>query len=799
MSDSSIPVVKFLFREEYKTLSEALKLSPSFGVENYALANDLATFLSTTPAALIVTSLKDKNDLIQIATFLKVRKKVAKDIVTKIVVVNFSGDRTFEKAIAKLGIQDFIEPTINTKALKFKIDFWMKSLNAQSKMSNAKQASSAKVSGSNSADGNSGNGDKKSNDTPIIIEPLELEDDIWLIKATGDCKKILGKWLVRIMGPSPYVGQWNELKPGLWRYEIKEEEKEIYVPNEGAWFFSGDQKPDFVWKENIWLISGDNFNLFFKNSKQIFSRINAKDRVLTICKNSIYAKTKEPFIIESFDKEMVFRKEAENLEDLEGKSNTDQIDGSNLKGKNSTAADRSGNLSGKTDFDDQISDDNLEGKSNTSKDSKFWGGKQGKEEALGGNSEGAKAGGSVDSPLLESKDEMDHQKYYKNHNEPKKYLADEEDPKKRQAFREEEAKDLTGKTETDKVPKYYDGKDRSASEKDAKGKDSDLSGKGDTDHLKSHYGGKNSKEVSSDEDPSGKSSTDRIDAHYGGKNSREASSENPSGKSSTDKIDSHYGHKDGLGPEGETPEEIARKKATETLSSHYGKPLDREARTPNRVMREAETYSDTYEETTEDDLYEKEGRRKDRNGGDSGTSNFDDEYGDQPGRRRGRGDISSYPADTDPKPIAERTAEILPLEKARNDAARKVTQVATDEAGLQDITGDARVSCTISSQQKRITSELNDFFDDTIVFLAQDPGLTPQAAVSLNLSFKLNKKDTNLTLPGVVSGLDSDGEGGTYVTVTLSAENVFAFGKFMELYKTRQGNVDEFLKLVKGL
>ena len=133
MSNIAIPVIQFLFKAEFKSLDEALRLNPNYEVEAYSSASDLATYLSTIPAGLVIASLIDKNDLIQIATFMKLQKKVAKAAVVKVVVINFSNDRNFEKAISKLGILDVVEPSTNTKALKFKLDFWMKSLSAQVK------------------------------------------------------------------------------------------------------------------------------------------------------------------------------------------------------------------------------------------------------------------------------------------------------------------------------------------------------------------------------------------------------------------------------------------------------------------------------------------------------------------------------------------------------------------------------------------------------------------------------------------------------------------------------------------
>src|SRR5690606_32740128 len=135
------------------------------------------------------------------------QKKVAKQTVSKLVVVNFSGDRNFEKAMAKLGVMDVLDPNLNYRALKFKLDFWMKSLTAQLKKLESLPGASATK---NSADKSKGL-DKKLPELQINWTPaLECEDDIWLTKSDADCKKVLSKFLVKFMAPSPYTGQWIE-------------------------------------------------------------------------------------------------------------------------------------------------------------------------------------------------------------------------------------------------------------------------------------------------------------------------------------------------------------------------------------------------------------------------------------------------------------------------------------------------------------------------------------------------------------------------------------------------------------
>jgi hypothetical protein len=89
------------------------------------------TYLSGVPSGLILASISKREDLIQIATFIKFHKKLIRNTPVKIVIFNFSNDQRYEEDCAKLGIQDVIDPKISSKALQFKIDFWMKALWAQ--------------------------------------------------------------------------------------------------------------------------------------------------------------------------------------------------------------------------------------------------------------------------------------------------------------------------------------------------------------------------------------------------------------------------------------------------------------------------------------------------------------------------------------------------------------------------------------------------------------------------------------------------------------------------------------------
>lgn len=483
MSMVSIPVLKFLFRQDFKVLNDALALSPSYEVEEFPAAIDLATYLSTIPAGLVITSLIEKDDLIQVATLVKTLKKSAQSTAVKIVVINFSGDKQFEKAIAKLGIQDMVEPAVNTKALKFKLDFWMKSLQGQIKNNPGANLQTKTNEGAKAVE-------KKApevSQTPTWAEPLELEDDIWILKQDSDCKKVLSKWLIRLLGPSPYVGQWTDVKNNLWRFDIKSDDKDMYVPGNGAWFYHGEQKPDFVWKENVWLISGENFDLFYKDEAQVHSRLKSKEKVLTVAKNSMFAKTKEQIIIESCDKELVFKKNADALNDLEGKGKTDQLSGP-LSGKNKTSHLNFANLSGAVNPEDALlATDPLTQKTQTDKQPGFLKGKLSGSETQAEDQNGPGIEGVREGQELGlDRKGTEHKKFYKNHNEAEKYEGEAKEHE-RQGLGEKSSGPLAGKSSTDKLDGFYDNSNSEKEKTDREKQERELSGKSETDKLKSHY------------------------------------------------------------------------------------------------------------------------------------------------------------------------------------------------------------------------------------------------------------------------------------------------------------------------
>ncbi len=303
---TDIVLVKYLFKEDWGPLEDVVgKNANQFGnVFDVTSEKELLSVIEASPATLVIASVAGKDQLSAVINFLKTHRRVVKESNIKFSVVNFLNNKQVEAALMKMGCQEVMEPTMRDKALKFKIDFWKKSLSvSQKKEAEMKVTLAAKQVET---------GDKGAGPVNPIswIEALKCVDDMWLIKSQQDVKKVLTRWMVKMVGPSPFVAQWIEVpgQRGVWKFTFKEVIRDTFHSADGDWIFKGEQKPEFVWKENLWMVSGINFQLYYQDENEIISRFRASPQAVEVSKNSSYALSRERAIVESFDQEILVKK-----------------------------------------------------------------------------------------------------------------------------------------------------------------------------------------------------------------------------------------------------------------------------------------------------------------------------------------------------------------------------------------------------------------------------------------------------------------------------------------------------------
>jgi hypothetical protein len=799
---SSFPIIKFLFRKPWPILAEAMGLQPKLEVDEIPTVNEVVTYLSMSdqPMGLIITAVYDKNDLLQMANLIKMAKKVLPQTNMKVVMINFSMDKTLETAANKIGIKDIIDSGINTKALRFKLDFLIKALNTSPKTSSPNEVTK-KLDPELT---------KKAPEQSVkFADPLDCVDDVWCLNDESDAKKILGRWIIKFKGPGPYAAQWVDHAKGIWRFEFKKEVRDTFIMGDGDWFFRGEQKPDFIWKENLWLFTGESFELFYQQGKDIFQRAFLKNKILTISKNSDYAKNKKNSILESFDQDLIIKKDghlASGLESIEAE--TSKI--TNLAGKSKT---------------DIIQNESLEGKLKTEKlGGKLLQGKFAPEGVPKGElSQKLKPGENqlnVDPLGLDI--ELDqgpvngswqHSKIGFNQGENLKAKSEIDIKSKYQG--KSKKFDLDQEIELDKK--------KSRDKKDQHNADEDYSGYSYTDQLDTFY--EHSKTDEKNQKSHGvhersKNDEKQLDSLRKSKFSEDSQSPY-GGKTETDKIKSYYDNFKDQKQEKSNSEKNARSIDFKEQDQSFDHADQVESDSlfsqgsKNSLLAKKSNKA-TSEQAIQDPDY----------GGKSETEHFSNFYSSKKNKEENEKKSSTMQQDSYHPGKALKNSQKLkifdPLESELeldeelqernfehgNNAFSSLDEIKLDfplngkqSLGSLDfsfLSENTSVSSVLSQEDLNIICQLDDFFNSQIIFKTAFTGLTRNQVI-MDLNFKFQNKITHLNLDGNIVSTERDEEGTHFITVLLSDQRVKDFELFMELFGKRQKRVDQFLKKARGL
>ncbi|GEM_PF-2752869 len=840
---SNTTVVQYLFNEEWAPLVESLNSAPQLKVEDLqGNPQDIVTFLSGEESALIFISLASKDDLVALANLVKMSRKVLRDVPHKFIVVNFTGNKNVERAIMKMGILDILDANLKSRALRFKIDFWVKSL-AHSVKNKPLADNKREVKKTETAQ------TEKKNDVPLWINPLELESDIWLVKNELEIKKILGRWLVKLMGPSSHVATWVEVEgqSNFWRFQVKDSYRSDLHVGDGDWFFRGDNKPDYNWKEHLWTMAGDKIELIYLYDKKITPRFVIKDKVLHIAKNSDYAKTKIQIIEETFKQEHIFKKDAEAADIGRGIEAEDELPG-HLKGKSSTENLGNDNQSGKSKTgSDNLSD--MSGKGST--DSLDYGAMKGKNK--GDQSESGYLDGEIKKESVRSeKDSDDSLSYlenkkkshlngksstdsieenYSNANNKRSSFVDSDiNDKKSNSHSEKEnngkegsagknqynAEELSEENKHKNVDKFYKNHNEATS---YEGKD--LSGKGKrSDEIDGHL---------SSLEKNKKSASDSQDSEDDYKRFKEGSANDLSGKGGrADELDGHLSSKDKSSFEDKKQNAT---KGSEGYHDKLGNDLSGKGsraddlnghltskEKQNRISRDnnssaTESYQEkNLQKSTNDENSSSDKKNRDLKSSSSSSNNESNEAEDSiyhPSANldsfSGTGEKKKKTSDTNAANNSEPPVNIYPIRPSLNegesflDTELEDEKLDAGESSLVEISQTAKIYSFISQGSIKRLCDLDDYFDDIVMLRVSGGDFVELQKVQLDLSFHYLKEKTPLKVEGIIEGIDPDENNFVFVTVRLKNEEVTNFEKFITKFQKRQSNIDQFMKRAKGL
>ncbi|MCC7440883.1 MAG: hypothetical protein IT285_04585 [Bdellovibrionales bacterium] len=293
--------------EELKQRDDVQILSCASTLEALPLLRQLG-------GGVLVLCMGDRETVVKQVSLLKMLGKFLRRGTLKAVSTSQASHRPLYSLYAKHGLNEVVEEPARPRTLLMKLERLIGRLARRlaSKQAAKKEAATGKKrSGSAWRDRRAeeaGGKGRSGEATQRFVDPLGIESDFWVAMG-GSARQVMGRWMVKLIGPAPTVGRWVETET-----DSDEESHEKYyewVPNnaedatflkeQGAWFFLG-HKPEF--HDERWTFVGKRPELAFYYESQNHGSKIATDEGghLLVAKDSEAAKKLMPAILKTFER-----------------------------------------------------------------------------------------------------------------------------------------------------------------------------------------------------------------------------------------------------------------------------------------------------------------------------------------------------------------------------------------------------------------------------------------------------------------------------------------------------------------
>lgn len=743
-------------------------------------AEDATKAIRECPYGLFICEVEDKKSLALSVGVLKKNKKILKGSHIKVGSFNHFKNPNVEKGLKKVGVDDFFDIYINPKSFSFKLDFWFKTLKplaqAASGSDDVKSFSNdqgaTEVNAAAAASGAAGSGAasadkpslKRKRNEVVKVGPIENENDMWLTTSDDDCKNVLRRWLVKLVGPSGNSGRWEQevLKSNrsqtVWKFVFKDEEmKHMFVEGNGHWCFDGG-KPEFDWNEKKWFFTGATPSLFFEGDSEEYDyRFKSDKGALCLAGNSLFAETKKEFIEKTFEDTQTFDKDAAEAESESNvKDNHNEID-KNMKGDVSGDQQVGGHMQGQGSSD-QEEGGHMEGAN--SGESQVGGHMQ------GANSGDSQVGGHMQGANKDNSDVGGHmQGATKDNSDQGGSIGGKNE------YREVAQGGMDGKQKgSDQLgPNHYSNE--SLYHEDSKGgMDGDVDG---TDNLgKKHYSNKEStsgQEYGANGPLSGKkkSDEDQGETHYSNQGSK-------SSEAGEDKYD-----KDG---------------------NYIGKRIDQDSSNyDGEVGASASSSMSKNQDGGTEDYLAKHKEEKARRAAEAEASyNEDVAYG-----KKYKESDPSYTEDEEQNAEYQAKKRGYDFETGDGAASDGIFQdFGPTEDELKEMIAQSEIKITVEQKDDETTKKMatfEDMYEPELVLGIPKGVVKAEDQVSIYMLIKYLDQKVSMTIAGKVLEVEESDETNELIVVEVDNFNDDRLKQFMDIYQQRQENIQKFMGLAKGV
>lgn len=286
----------------FKSLKQAISQSQGFELSDTANFAEASTVVLAGFVGVAVLSIAGKDDLIGVIQFLNAQAVAIKGQKSlRVLVFNNLPNPKILSTLKNLGCSEALDFQSSAKAVLLKIQRNIK----LARSSQAMVAGSAKAKGRTDDSVDDDEGPKTRLD---MVEALTHTADYWIMRNKPDAKRIMGRWLVEMIGPGPAAGEWiqipqKEATKGVYAFEWKPRDPQgVYATPTGRWVYLG-RNVEFDWRVNRWRLVGNRVSLTFQEGDQVVAKrfFTENDDVIKIAANSALAKSKLPAIEATFN------------------------------------------------------------------------------------------------------------------------------------------------------------------------------------------------------------------------------------------------------------------------------------------------------------------------------------------------------------------------------------------------------------------------------------------------------------------------------------------------------------------
>ncbi len=278
--------------------------------------------VSRLPGAVVFYRVRTQSHILTVLSQLKSFRPYLQKKRLRVIIVSPIKSPEIEAKFKKLGCEDFVLEPISPRSFSFKVERHIKAMLPtllpayESELEAKTEATASKKTEPN----------KTAKGHVIMLAPLFNESDAWLF-SKGEHSYVLGRWLVKLLGPASTQGRWTSadvrLPPGstdrAWQWtpqtQTPFQTSVVFVnPVEGRWIFEGN-RPEF--QDGLWTFAGARPRLYFEftnHERANECKLEAVDSgVLRIARDSENALRKLSAIQRSVEGTVTFKADPKTL------------------------------------------------------------------------------------------------------------------------------------------------------------------------------------------------------------------------------------------------------------------------------------------------------------------------------------------------------------------------------------------------------------------------------------------------------------------------------------------------------